>query len=136
MSQFISAVTLLVDDYDHGINFYVGILGFELIEDTQLSNDKRWVLVTPKSNQPNQSKLASCSILLAKADTDEQRAHIGNQTGGRVGFFLKTDQFDIDYPAMLQSGVRFLEEPRDEPYAKVVVFEDPFGNKWDLLEPK
>ena len=131
MAQFISAVTLLVDDYDRAINFYVNSLGFTLVEDTKLSETKRWVLVAPK---PFNSQ--SSSILLAQADTDAQVANIGHQTGGRVGFFLRTDQFDQDYADMCETGVTFLEEPRDEVYAKVVVFEDPFGNKWDLLQPK
>ena len=131
MAQFISAVTLLVDDYDHAIDFYVNALGFTLVEDTKLSDTKRWVLVAP-----SQADAQSTSILIAKADTDAQIASIGQQTGGRVSFFLRTDQFDQDYSAMLEKGVRFLEEPRDEVYAKVVVFEDPFGNKWDLLQPK
>lgn len=131
MAQFISAVTLLVDDYDRAIDFYVNALGFTLVEDTKLSETKRWVLVAP-----SQADAQSTSILIAKADTDAQIASIGQQTGGRVSFFLRTDQFDQDYSAMLEKGVRFLEEPRDEVYAKVVVFEDPFGNKWDLLQPK
>ena len=131
MAQFISAVTLLVDDYDRAIDFYVNALGFTLVEDTKLSDTKRWVLVAP-----SQADAQSTSILIAKADTDAQIASIGEQTGGRVSFFLRTDQFDQDYSAMLEKGVRFLEEPRDEVYAKVVVFEDPFGNKWDLLQPK
>ena len=131
MAQFISAVTLLVDDYDRAIDFYVNALGFTLVEDTKLSDTKRWVLVAP-----SQVDAQSTSILIAKADTDAQIASIGQQTGGRVSFFLRTDQFDQDYSAMLEKGVRFLEEPRDEVYAKVVVFEDPFGNKWDLLQPK
>ncbi|MEP2945846.1 MAG: VOC family protein [Lentilitoribacter sp.] len=131
MAQFISAVTLLVDDYDHAIDFYVNSLGFTLVEDTKLSETKRWVLVAP-----SQADGQSTSILIAKADTDAQVASIGQQTGGRVSFFLHTDQFDQDYSAMLEKGVRFLEKPRDEVYAKVVVFEDPFGNKWDLLQPK
>ncbi|MEO9459009.1 MAG: VOC family protein [Lentilitoribacter sp.] len=131
MAQLISAVTLLVDDYDRAIDFYVNLLGFELVEDTKLSDTKRWVLVAPKPIDANSS-----SILLAKADTDAQIANIGQQTGGRVGFFLRTDQFDQDYATMREKGVTFLEEPRNEVYAKVVVFEDPFGNKWDLLQPK
>lgn len=131
MAQLISAVTLLVDDYDRAIDFYVNLLGFALVEDTKLSDTKRWVLVSPKPLNPHSS-----SILLAKADTDAQFANIGQQTGGRVGFFLRTDQFDQDYADMREKGVTFLEEPRDEIYAKVVVFEDPFCNKWDLLQPK
>lgn len=131
MAQFVSAVTLVVDDYDRALDFYVNTLGFELVEDTKLSDTKRWVLVTPKPVGGNAS-----SILLAKADGEAQNACIGKQTGGRVSFFLSTDQFDQDYALMVKNGVKFLEEPRDEVYAKVVVFEDPFGNQWDLLQPK
>ena len=122
------AITLVVPDYDAGIAFYVGRLGFALTQDTTLSETKRWVLVTPPGGQTH--------LLLAKADGADQTAAIGNQTGGRVGFFLHTDDFDADYAAMKAAGVTFCEAPRDEPYAKVVVWEDPFGNRWDLLELK
>lgn len=129
MAQFISAITILVPNYDDGIAFYVDMLGFDLIEDTKLSAKKRWVLVSPAG-------ATETKILLAKADKPEQISAIGDQTGGRVSFFLQTDNFDEDYIAMKANGVTFLEEPRDEPYAKVVVWQDPFGNKWDLLQPK
>lgn len=129
MPQFISAITILVPNYDDGIAFYVNILGFDLIEDTKISAKKRWVLVSPPG-------ATETKILLAKAANPEQISAIGYQTGGRVGFFLQTDNFDEDYAAMKANGVIFLEEPRDEPYAKVVVWQDPFGNKWDLLQPK
>lgn len=128
MKQMISAITLVVPDYDQGLVFYVDFLDFDLIEDTQLSPDKRWVLVAPKGSTETR-------ILLAKADGPDQAAAIGNQTGGRVALFLTTDDFDRDYASMTGKGVQFLEAPRSEPYGKVAVFQDPFGNKWDLIEP-
>ena len=128
MIQTIANVTLLVPDYDAGIAFYVGQLGFTLLEDTKLSENKRWVRVAPPG--------AQTALLLAKADGDAQEAAIGQQTGGRVSFFLHTDDFTRDYAAMQANGVTFKEEPRHEPYGSVVVFEDPFGNLWDLIEPK
>jgi len=124
----IGAVTLVVRDYDEAIAFYVGALGFELLEDTAMGRDKRWVRVAPKDAQ-------TC-LLLAKAATPEQVARIGDQTGGRVGFFLYTDDFARDHAAMSARGVRFLEAPRHEAYGSVAVFADPFGNKWDLIEHK
>lgn len=127
MTQTIAAIALLVPDYDAGIAFYVDELGFDLLEDTVLSETKRWVRVAPKG--------AETALLLAKADSLEQVVAIGNQTGGRVGFFLHTDDFARDYAAMKTAGVTFLEEPRHEIYGSVVVFQDPFGNKWDLIEP-
>jgi catechol 2,3-dioxygenase-like lactoylglutathione lyase family enzyme len=123
----IGAVTLLVRDYDEAIAFYVGALGFELLEDTALSADKRWVCVAPKG--------AETCLLLAKASTPEQVARIGDQTGGRVGFFLHTDDFAHDHAAFVAKGVRFLEEPRNESYGKVAVFSDLYGNTWDLIGP-
>jgi catechol 2,3-dioxygenase-like lactoylglutathione lyase family enzyme len=126
--QHIAAVTLVVPDYDAAIAFYVGALGFELLEDADLGGGKRWVRVGPRG--------AETCLLLAKAATPEQAASIGNQTGGRVGFFLHTDDFARDLAAMSAKGVRFLEEPRNESYATVAVFADPFGNKWDLLQAK
>lgn len=126
--QRISAVTLVVPDYDSGIAFYVGVLGFELIEDTELGGGKRWVLAAPAGN------LGTC-LLLAEAEGTTQAGAIGNQTGGRVSFFLTTDDFAKDYAVFRQKGARFLEAPRREPYGTVAVFEDPFGNKWDLIEP-
>ncbi|WP_420413266.1 VOC family protein [Roseibium sp.] len=128
MKQIISAVALLVPDYDDGLAFYVGVLGFDLIEDTELAPGKRWVLVAPKGS-------SETKLLLAKADGSDQEQAIGNQTGGRVFLFLKTDDFDRDFAAMSAQGVTFLEDPRCEPYGKVVVFQDPFGNKWDLIQP-
>lgn len=128
MTQYLSAITLLVPDYDAGIVFYVDKLGFDLLEDTRLSDTKRWVRVAPKG--------AETALLLAKADSPDQVAAIGHQTGGRVSFFLHTDDFERDYAAMTAAGVTFLEAPRHEPYGSVVVFQDPFGNKWDLIQPK
>ena len=127
MSYTIANVILLVPDYDAGIAFYVGQLGFELLEDTKLSQTNRWVRVAPAG--------AETALLLAKADGAAQEAAIGNQTGGRVSFFLYTDDFARDYAAMQAKGVTFREAPRHEPYGSVVVFEDPFGNLWDLIEP-
>ena len=128
MTQTIANVTLLVPDYDAGIAFYVDQLGFDLLEDTKLSETKRWVRVAPKG--------ADTALLLAKADGPTQEAAIGHQTGGRVSFFLHTDDFARDYAAMQAKGVTFKEEPRHEVYGSVVVFQDPFGNLWDLIEPK
>lgn len=125
--QFISLVTIVVPDYQSGINFYVEKLGFRLKEDTPQSDGKRWVRVGPDTGEVN--------LLLAKAVTPEQMHSIGNQTGGRVGFFLTTDAFNQDYVRLKDLGIEFLETPRTEDYGKVVVFVDPFGNKWDLIEP-
>ncbi|MDZ4777143.1 MAG: VOC family protein [Alphaproteobacteria bacterium] len=124
----IGAVTLLVRDYDEAIAFYVGVLGFALLEDTPLSADKRWVRVAPKG--------AETCLLLAKASGEAQEARIGDQAGGRVGFFLHTYDFARDHAAMSSRGVRFLEAPRHETYGSVAVFVDPSGNKWDLIEHK
>lgn len=134
MAQFISAVTLVVDDYDKAIEFYVNAMGFDLVEDTILNSDKRWVVVRPSISTGFSNGQTATSLLLAKADNDDQKASVGNQAGGRVSFFLKTDDFHEDYRKMRAGGVQFLEEPRNEPYGHVVVFSDPFGNKWDLLE--
>lgn len=122
------AVTLLVDDYDKAITHYVDDLGFSLVEDTRLSEDKRWVRVAP-------DPAGTTSFILAVATTDQQRASIGNQTGGRVGFFLHTDDFAGDHARLLSRGVQMTEEPRREPYGTVVVFEDRYGNLWDLIGP-
>lgn len=127
MKQIIGAITLVVPDYDAAIAFYVGKLGFDLIEDTRLTDTKRWVLVAPKGSTETR-------LLLAQADGKAQEAAIGNQAGGRVFLFLNTDDFDRDHAAMSASGVEFLEEPRSESYGKVAVFRDPFGNQWDLIQ--
>ena len=128
MKQHIAAITLLVPDYDKAIAYYVGKLGFRLVEDTALSATKRWVVVAPPGN-------GETGILLAQADSPKQRQAIGNQTGGRVFLILKTDDFDRDFNRFKRAGIEFLEEPRKEAYGKVVVFRDAFGNKWDLIEP-
>ncbi len=125
----ISSVSLVVDDYDRAIAFFVDVLGFELVEDSPpLTNDgreKRWVVVRPPE--------AGTDVLLAQADGERQVAAAGNQAGGRVGFFLQVDDFDAHYRRMVEAGVEFLGEPRTEPYGRVVVFRDVAGNKWDLL---
>ena len=128
MTQHISAVTLVVPDYDEAIAFYVRRLEFRLVEDTALSATKRWVVVAPLGSHET-------GLLLAKADSAGQLAAIGNQTGGRVFLILKTDDFDRDYARFNRAGIEFLEEPRLEAYGKVVVFRDAFGNKWDLIQP-
>ena len=122
------AVTLLVDDYDRAIAHYVDDLGFALLEDTTLTPSKRWVRVSPDPH-------GETSVLLAVATTDAQRAAIGNQTGGRVGLFLHTDDFDAEHARLVAHGVQMTEEPRSEVYGRVVVFRDDFGNLWDLIEP-
>ncbi|MBO6507246.1 MAG: VOC family protein [Roseibium sp.] len=127
MKQIIGAITLVVPNYDAAIAFYVGKLGFDLIEDTRLTDTKRWVLVAPKGSTETR-------LLLAQADGKAQEAAIGKQAGGRVFLFLNTDDFDRDHAAMSASGVEFLEEPRSESYGKVAVFRDPFGNQWDLIQ--
>ena len=124
----LALVTVVVDDYDAAIAHYTGQLGFDLLEDTPLGHGKRWVRVAPAGSP--------CALLLAKASDDRQRAAIGNQTGGRVGFFLHTSDFERAHAAMLARGVRFVEAPRQETYATVAVFEDRYGNRWDLLEPR
>ncbi len=123
----LSAVTLLVRDYDAAIAFYVGKLGFALSEDTDMGGGKRWVRVTPNGGQT--------SLLLARATSEEQRGQVGNQAGGRVWLFLETDNLIRDHAAWLAAGVHFREAPRHEVYGKVVVFEDLYGNAWDLIEP-
>jgi catechol 2,3-dioxygenase-like lactoylglutathione lyase family enzyme len=120
-------VALVVRDYDEAIRFYVDGVGFELREDTDLGDGKRWVVVGPRDG--------GVGLLLARASGAEQEARVGDQTGGRVGFFLETADFAADHGRMLAAGVRFLEEPRHEPYATVAVFEDLYGNRWDLLQP-
>ncbi len=122
----LGAVSLLVRDYDAAIAFYVGKLGFDLSEDRDMGGGKRWVRVTPKGGE--------ASLLLARATTDEQRARVGDQAGGRVWLFLQTDDLMRDHAAWSAAGVVFREAPRHETYGKVVVFEDLYGNAWDLIE--
>jgi catechol 2,3-dioxygenase-like lactoylglutathione lyase family enzyme len=129
MTQAVATVALAVRDYDEAIAFYRDRLGFELIADTALGGGKRWVLVAPKGGK-------GARLLLAVADGAEQAARVGDQLGGRVGFFLETDDFARDHASFTERGVRFLEPPRHEAYGSVAVFEDLYGNKWDLIEPK
>ena len=128
MKQHIAHITLVVGDYDEAIRFYTGTLSFVLIEDTCLDEKKRWVLIAPPGG-------SGCSLLLAKASTEEQQSRIGNQTGGRVALFLYTDDFWRDYNTMLSKNVKFVRTPNEEAYGTVAVFEDLYGNLWDLIEP-
>jgi catechol 2,3-dioxygenase-like lactoylglutathione lyase family enzyme len=128
MTQSLLHVTLVVRDYDEAIEFFVAKLGFELIEDTLIPmQQKRWVLVAPRGS-------TGTGVLLARASTEQQSLTIGRQTAGRVAFFLGTDDLRRDYEAMRAAGVRFVREPRREPYGTVAVFEDLYGNRWDLIE--
>jgi catechol 2,3-dioxygenase-like lactoylglutathione lyase family enzyme len=127
MSQRIALVSLVVSDYDAAIAYYVGMLGFALSADQMLAGGKRWVVAGPKGG--------GTSLLLAKAEGPGQAAAIGNQAGGRVFLFLTTDDFAGDHARLVARGVEFLEAPRSEAYGTVAVFRDPFGNRWDLIEP-
>ncbi len=128
MKQHIAHISLVVTDYDEAITFYTQKLNFRLVEDTVLSATKRWVLVAPPGSD-------GCQLLLAKAATDEQRSRVGNQTGGRVGFFLFTDDFLRDYQQLLANDITIVREPATEPYGTVAVFADLYGNLWDLIQP-
>ena len=130
MQQSIAHIALVVRDYDEAIAFYVGKLGFTLIaDDYQPEQDKRWVLVAPPGSQPG-----ACSILLARASTPEQERFVGDQAGGRVFLFLRTDDFDRDHAAMLAKDITFVRPPIDADYGRVAVFLDLYGNRWDLVE--
>ena len=129
MKQHIAHFALVVNDYDEAIAFYTEKLHFNLIEDTILSDTKRWVLIAPKGS-------TECCVLLAKAANEEQQSRVGNQTGGRVFMFLYTDDFWRDYHEMLANEVRFARPPKEEPYGTIGVFEDLYGNLWDLIQPK
>jgi uncharacterized glyoxalase superfamily protein PhnB len=129
MQQYLAGISLVVNDYDEAIEFYTRKLSFTLLEDTRMSDTKRWVVVAPPGS-------TGCTLLLAKAANDAQKAAVGNQTGGRVFLFLHTDNFDRDYNQMQEAGIEFIESPRQEAYGKVVVFADLYGNRWDLIEPK
>jgi catechol 2,3-dioxygenase-like lactoylglutathione lyase family enzyme len=129
MKQQLALIALVVDDYDAAIEFYTKKIGFTLIEDTVMSPTKRWVVVAPRGSK-------GCNLLLAKAATDEQKTRVGNQTGGRVFLFLYTDDFWADYHSMLEKNVKFVREPVKQEYGTVAVFEDLYGNMWDLLESK
>ena len=124
--QKLAMLSLLVPDYQSGIDFYCNALGFDLREDTDLGDGKRWVVVAPKG--------ADTAFVLAKAVGPDQTAAIGNQGGGRVWLFLQTDNFARDHEMMLKNGILFEESPRHEPYGTVAVWRDPFGNRWDLIE--
>ena len=128
MNQRIAHIALLVKDYDEAIAFYTRKLKFDLIEDTRLTDTKRWVRIAPPGS-------GSCQLLLARAVNDEQSSRIGNQTGGKVFLFLYTDDFYRDYYQMLKEGIRFIREPSAEPYGIVAVFKDLYGNLWDLIQP-
>ena len=125
--QRIVHIALVVNDYDDAIRFYTEKLNFNLIEDTRLSDSKRWVLVGPPGSE--------CCLLLAKAADQKQRVSVGNQTGGRVFLFLYTDDFYRDYTQMRERGIHFVRPPKEEVYGTVAVFEDLYGNLWDLLQP-
>jgi uncharacterized glyoxalase superfamily protein PhnB len=129
MQQYLAGISLVVNDYDEAIEFYTRKLSFTLLEDTRMSDTKRWVVIAPPGS-------TGCTLLLAKAANDGQKAAVGNQTGGRVFLFLHTDDFDRDYNQMQEAGIEFIESPRQEAYGKVVVFADLYGNRWDLIEPK
>ncbi|MGW0858796.1 VOC family protein [Streptomyces sp. NPDC002690] len=126
----IALTTLVVHDYDEAIAFYRDAVGFELAEDTDRGDGSRWVVVRPRG-----AGAVGTGLLLARAKDGDQRAAVGAQTGGRVGFFLHTEDFAGDHARMTAAGVRFLEEPRHETYGSVAVFEDLYGNRWDLLQP-
>ncbi|MFP4091847.1 MAG: VOC family protein [Cyclobacteriaceae bacterium] len=128
MKQQLFQIALLVRDYDEAIAFYTQVMRFELIEDTRMSESKRWVVVSPQGSETR--------LLLARAANEEQVSRIGNQTGGRVFLFLHTDDFERDYQHLLSHKVRFIRGPVDEPYGRVAVFEDLYGNLWDLIEPE
>ena len=128
MTRSVDAFSLLVPSYEEGLAFFRDALGFSVVEDTALEGDKRWVVVAPAGG-------AGAKIVLAVPSDDWQRARVGDQTGGRVGYFLQTSDFDRDYRALRARGVRFLEAPRREPYGSVAVFSDPWGGKWDLIQP-
>jgi len=130
MKQSIIHIALVVREYDEALEFYVGTLGFRLVEDTYIpEQDKRWVLVEPPGSSGTQ-------LLLARGVGDEQTSRIGNQTGGRVFLFLHTDDFWRDYHAYNEKGITFIREPKEEPYGTVAVFEDLYGNLWDLVQLK
>ena len=128
MKQRIAHIAIVVNDYDEAIKFYTEKLHFDLIEDTQLSQTKRWVLVRPNGGD-------SCCLLLANAANEEQRSRVGNQTGGRVFLFLHTDNFERDYQNILDHQIEIVRQPQREEYGTVAVFKDLYGNLWDLIEP-
>jgi catechol 2,3-dioxygenase-like lactoylglutathione lyase family enzyme len=126
MSQRIAQIAIVVNDYDEAIEFYTEKLGFGIIEDTRLTDTKRWVVVAPKGDE-------GCRLLLAKAANEEQKSRVGNQTGGRVFLFLHTDDFETDYQNLLANRIKIIRGPLKETYGDVVVFEDLYGNLWDMI---
>ena len=128
MKQSLVQIALVVKDYDEAIKFYTEKLNFNLLEDTQLTEHKRWVVVQPPGN-------SGCCLLLARASGDEQLASVGNQTGGRVFLFLHTDDFWRDYNSMVANGIQFVRPPAEQEYGTAAVFEDLYGNLWDFIEP-
>jgi catechol 2,3-dioxygenase-like lactoylglutathione lyase family enzyme len=130
LAQHLALISLVVRDYDEAIRWYRDVLGFELVEDTDMGSGKRWVVVSPPGAKETR-------LLLARAANERQAAAIGAQTGGRVFLFLHTDDFRRDYDRWRARGVRFVEDaPREEPYGTVIVFEDLYGNRWDLVQPR
>ncbi|MGZ3853884.1 MAG: VOC family protein [Flavisolibacter sp.] len=128
MKQRLAHVAIVVKDYDEALDFYTRKLSFKIVEDTRLTDEKRWVLVAPPGDD-------SCCLLLAKASNQRQLVSVGNQTGGRVAFFLHTDDFWRDFERLKQNKVRFVRQPKEEEYGIVAVFEDLYGNLWDLIQP-
>ena len=129
MNQHMAHIALVVNNYDEAIKFYTQKLNFILIEDTKLSETKRWVMIKPKGD-------SQCCLVLAQAANEEQKSRVGNQTGGRVFLFLYTDDFWRDYNNMIEKEINFVRPPIKEPYGTVAVFEDLYGNLWDLIEPE
>jgi catechol 2,3-dioxygenase-like lactoylglutathione lyase family enzyme len=129
MDRKLVHISILVNDYDEAIRFYVEKLDFELVEDTKLNEQKRWVLVKPRGS-------GTCCLLLAKAQGEKQRSYVGSQSGGRVFLFLETDDFERDYQNLIKQEIRIVREPSDEDYGRVLVFEDLYGNQWDLIQYK
>lgn len=128
MKQYLAKIAIVVNDYDEAIDFYTRKLRFELLEDVTMSETKRWVVVSPPGS-------SGCNILLAKAANDEQNSRVGNQTGGRVFLFLHTDNLERDYQNLIANHIKILRGPVVEAYGRVLVFEDLYGNLWDLIEP-
>lgn len=128
MKQRLAHIAIVVDDYDEAIRFYTEKLHFNLVEDTRLSDSKRWVLVRPKGSN-------ECCLLLAKAANEEQKSRVGNQAGGRVFLFLHTDNFERDYQNLLDNQIEIVRPPQKEVYGTVAVFRDLYGNLWDMIEP-
>ena len=131
MERMIGQISLLVRDYDEALNYYINVLGFELVEDTVLTPEKRWVVIKPKNSSGQ-----GCNLLLARAATPQQENFIGNQTGGRVFLFLYTDDIQHDHEMLLKNNVKIVRPPSREEYGTVLVFSDLYGNLWDLIERK